>query len=182
MRAALKTLNLSEFDTALDRALDALEREVTFAFRGFTVTVFRELVENSPQWSGNLAANWNIGINAPSPEYSEMSTKTGSWYGHADQQHRGAFDPFVRGAPFAVGVALGRNLPKTRVIKFNDTVYLSNNTPYLHHVAADESDDGKSPYIRPENKIDGVVALGEYVKAKYETMHVDARTYIGRTV
>lgn len=182
MSAALKVNNLSEFNSALDSALAAMEREVTHALRGFTVTVFRELVENSPQWSGNLAANWNIGINSESTEYTELSDKTGSWYGHSDQQHHGDFQPFVRGAPYAVGVAIGKNLPRTRAIGLRDTVFINNNTPYLDHVEADESDEGKSPYIRPENKIDGVVALREYVRAKYATISVDARTYIGRTV
>ncbi|WP_454735369.1 hypothetical protein [Cupriavidus necator] len=182
MSAALKVNNLSEFNSALDSALAAMEREVTHSLRGFAVTVFRELVENSPQWSGNLAANWNIGINVPSHEYTELVDKAGSWYGHADQQHHGDFVAHVRGAHYAVGVSIGKNLPRTRAIGLRDTVFINNNTPYLHHVEADESDEGESPYIRPENKIDGVVALREYVRAKYATLTIDARTYIGRHV
>lgn len=182
MPAALRPLNLSEFNSGVDAALAAIERDVTHALRGFATTVFRELVENSPQWSGNLAANWNIGINAPSGDYNELVDKTGAWYGHADQQHRGDFDPRVRGHAYAVGVAMGRNLPQLRAVGLRDTVHIGNNTGYLERVEDDESDSGKSPYIRPENKIDGVVALREYVQLKYSTLSVDARTYIGTTV
>lgn len=181
MPAALKPLNLSEFNSAIDAALTALERDVTHAFRGFSLTVFRELVENSPQWSGNLAANWNVGINAPAGEYNELVDKRGAWYGHADQPSRGDFDPRVRGHAYAVGVAMGRNLPRLRAIGLRDRVHISNETAYLMQVEDDVSDEGESPYIRPENKIDGVVALREYVQLKYSTLSVDARTYIGKT-
>jgi hypothetical protein len=141
----LDTSGVAAFNRALDLALAEFDREITVAFRGWTVKLFTQLVKDTPQWSGDLTANWNYSIGAPNLTYNETLNKALGEHPHNDQQ------VFHRGDDPAVGEALAQLsyvLPTWR-----DTVYFTNNTPIAAKVEA------QTIYIRPINLVDGRIAM-----------------------
>lgn len=112
----------------LERA--RLDLEITQAFQAWTVRIFRQLVEGSPQWSGNLAANWNYSVGFPSDEYSRIPNKTGD----AEYGPKGFFHPdtsqgvYQMGHPLAVNLAMLRMQSQVKGT-WRDLVFLTNNTP-----------------------------------------------------
>ena len=49
------------FKARLKAVMPTIEAEINTKYRKLVRKVFTDLVENSPQWSGNLASNWRIG-------------------------------------------------------------------------------------------------------------------------
>ena len=56
----------SRFLGALRQKMAAIESAVVEVYRGMAITAFNYAVQETPQWSGNAAANWNFDIGAPS--------------------------------------------------------------------------------------------------------------------
>lgn len=73
---ALKTdffsLNATEFDKALQKKIKALEYGLGKVFAGIVEKAFVELVLDTPQWSGTLAASWNMTVNRASYDIREF--------------------------------------------------------------------------------------------------------------
>lgn len=144
--------DLPAFELALSLELARLDREITEKFRGWTVTLFKELVYGSPQWSGDLTANWRYSVNAPDFTYVPIPNKV------EGSQFWSKADVYQRGAEPAVGMALA-NLAAAPKPTWRDTVYISNSTP----IAADVED--RRVAIRPVNLVNGEVAMIEFVVA-----------------
>lgn len=140
------------------------ENYVSTEFAKWTVKIFRDLVQNTPQWSGDTAANWRYAVGAPDGSYTQVPDKAIMWP-LPDSFKNGTDDPFQRGAWRAVQTALERQalVPAPR---YDQKVFFSNNTP----VAPDL--ESNSVYIRPVNLVDGVVAMVSYTAAKYKNLPV----------
>lgn len=138
-----------------------MHKTVTERKRRLVEMVLTDLVQGSPQWSGNLASNWyiefhgNTGSYSPIGNYSKTDWKTNPHY--------------ERGADPAVSQTLARELPKLSGIRWNSKVQIVNYTPYAREVEQGIGPGGWKG-IRPENYKYGQIAMAEYVKMKYSRL------------
>jgi hypothetical protein len=148
----VSTSGIAAFNQALSLELARLDREISFIFYRWTIRIFRELVEDSPQWSGDLASNWNYSVGSPDYSYSRSPNKTGDdarvdyW-----RQDQGVFQ---RGHPNAVLTAMSR-MEMVRPPAWRDTVYFANATPIAPSIP--------NIKIRPVNMVNGQVIMIEQV-------------------
>lgn len=107
--------NEAEFEKQLASAFDVLESKMSLKYFAFTQQVFKSLVVTSPQWSGNLASNWNYSVNVPDNTYFEIYEKQES-------------PTYKVGADPAVGKALAR-AASVAVPTWRQPVFITNATP-----------------------------------------------------
>lgn len=137
-----------------------LEGRVTSTHRNIVKTILKELVEHSPQWSGNLASNWYLEFHGSIATYQELSEYDTMSFG----RH---MSPYVMGQDPAVGQTLARENAKLPQIRWNTIVHIVNKAPYAEDVEMNQGPNGRP--IRPENMLAsyGGVAMIGYVEAKY---------------
>lgn len=151
--------------TAIEAYRKKLALQVALEFARISVNyqqllraMFTELVMGTPQWSGDLAANWNFSIGSPDTTYTELPDKQLSW-GDKD------FTPKSAGDPAAVQIALARMEAKIEKVTWRDRVHFTNSTPIAEAVEA------QTVYIRPVNLLgSGGVAMLSYIQFKYGQM------------
>lgn len=143
----LRFANLAEFERGLRDWVDKATRYTERVYQGFVLESFYWLVEETPQYSGNAAANWRIGIGQPTYEYDT------EFLDRAYEFIPSEFDPRQKGDPEAVNAALTRELPKIRNIRLQTSVYLCNSATdemegaYIQLLEADEGG-----FLRSVNK------------------------------
>lgn len=133
--------------------LARLDREISAAYYDWTKTVFEGVVQRSPQWSGDMTANWNYSVGSPDMSYTMLENKAAG----PKRQKRLAVGKVVykMGAQPATGIALARMSEVTQP-SWRDTVFITNATPIAPDVEA------QTIYIRPVNLIQGQVAMINY--------------------
>lgn len=156
---SLSTVGLAEFDKQVELAFVQLEAEMSINFAAFTRKVFMSIVQTSPQWSGNLASNWNYSVKTPNESYTQSSNK--------QDIPRRTFQPFQAGADPAVSQAIVR-MNSVAPPSWRDTVYITNATPddqagYL----ADSIIEGKVN-LRPVNLVPAQGAIFEFTIGKFQ--------------
>lgn len=63
--------NFDEFDRATEAWLEGVEKEITLIAKGLAAAGLRYLLENSAQYSGDFAANWNVSHTSPNTSFRE---------------------------------------------------------------------------------------------------------------
>jgi hypothetical protein len=152
-------------DVATYAGLQA-ENKVTASYQQLLKKMFADLVETTPQWSGNLAQNWTVQyLGSAQARYVDRAPLMQSKYGRTS--------PYMMGMDPAVTNTLNRELPKFDKIRWNTKVTFINKTPYAGEVA-----EGKGP--SPHNPIRAVnlgpageVLMLNYVKMKYNNLGVN---------
>lgn len=114
------TTNLPDFDKQLDAAFSALEVQMSFKFTAFTKEVYKSIVMVSPQWSGNLASNWNYSAGLPDLSYREITEK--------DLANSKVFQPYQVGSDPAVSTSLAK-ADGTKMVPWRSSVFITNATP-----------------------------------------------------
>ena len=119
---------------AIDARMAEIRREAGEVFRGWVTATFHANVMETPQWSGNAAANWRVGIDRPIYS-SDTSFKQGNertkWKPKASKGEGGlpavyrACREFRRGAFDQIGLFSASGRPMT--------VYISNDAKNLNH-------------------------------------------------
>lgn len=151
------TSGIDAFCLAAERELARLDREISEAFYTWTWNLFKELVTATPQWSGDLAANWNYSVGTPDMSYRQILNKTGDEPGIDHwRENQGVFQ---RGDWRAVEMALARAQGKRPT--WRDTVYFTNATPIAQQV------EDESIRIRPVNLVAGHVVMARQLALKY---------------
>jgi len=152
---------VESFFIALEQEMDKLQAHVEDQFRTFCYGVFHHVVNTTPQWTGNAAANWNVSTGSPD---TGMHIE---WLAEAEEggeKLRGfpifPGGPFQRGHEAAVKMAEEHNAPVFKQILLTDTVYVSNSATNLdgesYIMRLEQNPDD---FLRPENK------PGEMVKS-----------------
>ena len=141
----LDTSGVDAFLLQLDTLQAGFNSQVNEKFRHWVEVIFTDIVELTPQWSGNLAANWYVGVDALSASESTIAEKGSMW--PLDLYEA----PNVRGDLDAVDISLERFASEK--FDWTDKVYIYNPTEIAPEVEAE------SIYIRPENKVDGRVHM-----------------------
>ena len=156
---AIRT-NVSDFEKQLASALAVLEVKMSIKYYAFTLKVFKSVVMTSPQWSGNLASNWNYSINSPDTSYSEISEKSGSAMKF--------FKSFQVGADPAVSRAL-RKASVGPVPSWRVPVYITNATP-TDQMTGSLVQDMADGYVklRPVNMVPAQGAIISFTLEKFK--------------
>ena len=150
----IDTSGLTKFNAELDEALAALMLAVDAAYADWTRKVFKGLVEGSPQWSGDLASNWNYSVNGVDYSYDpQFKGPDGMYFIGPNGQELPAIHQ--RGDAEAVQAAISRMLTVTPPT-WKDKVYFNNETPIATDV------ENMTVLIRPVNLVDGRVAMVQY--------------------
>ena len=117
---------------------------------------FTDLVNGTPQWSGDLAANWNFSIGQPDESYTETPMKYEAAVLHS------RYVPKSAGDQTAVRMSLARMEALIDKVSWRDRVHFTNATPIAEAVEA------QTIYIRPVNLLDsGAVAMVSHIRYKY---------------
>ena len=141
----LRIANEDAFCQGLDAWLLAAEKTVGAVLKGLVVEVYRELALSTPQWSGNAASNWMLGIGTPdvstTTTLKQRSVRGGT--------HRGGFGrpSSQKGGPIAVAEGASRENPKlARVSLATPEIYVTNSSvnlsgqAYIQHLEANTND------------------------------------------
>ena len=148
--------------SGVDAFLQALEREqisfntqVSAKYRQWVRIIFNDIVELTPQWSGNLASNWNISLSSGQLDEQTISRKAHMW----------PLPPFVE--PFQRGDSPAVDISKARfddvMFGYSDQVYIYNPSEIANAV------ENQSIYIRGVNLLDGRVAMIAHAQAFYSS-------------
>lgn len=156
--------NFDEFIRQVDAAIVHLDAQLDEAYFNWSIKIFIDLVEHTPQWSGDLAANWNFDVHSPSGGYHRLPYKTLAWPPNDENP------PFQRGAPLATGAAVYRAIEQARP-RWKDTIYFTNNTPIADDV------ENHRVNIRPVNLLEDQVAMASFMAFKWTNMPYDATRY-----
>jgi hypothetical protein len=149
------------FTRALEAAIVNIPQEVSRKFHRWTLLVMRDLVMNTPQWSGDTAANWNYSVGMPDGSYTPIIAKALAWAPEPGMER--SIEPRQRGDMAAVWAAMARaeDGPEPR---YDQKVYLTNNTPIAPLLEAQQVP------VRPVNLVNGAVAMAQYTAVKWRNM------------
>lgn len=153
---AIKVSGLNQLLLKLDRHKLRVQKSIAKAKVDLATRVFTDVVEGSPQWSGNLAANWDIEVGASKASYSPIAG-----YSATEWNKGGSYEV---GHPLAIGMAMP-HLSKLSEVKWNSKINVVNYTPYGSEVEAGQGPNGRP--IRPENYVYGQIAMVAYAVMKH---------------
>lgn len=162
--------NLSAFTGKIERAKKSMEGQVTAKYKRFVSRILEDLALNTPQWSGELAASWQVVVGSKGQAsarfrgFSKADTAFEAGYGGAQ---------YVLGDRPAMQIALMNNSDAISSIRWNSKVSIVNTNPTERFQAANfrRAENGESPAMRDENrpKIAGDFMGVQYVKQKWST-------------
>ena len=156
----IKLVEAEKFFYELDRNMAELEVHVIEQFSTFCYGAFNYLLHQTPQWTGNAAANWNVNIGSPdTSQHVDLlaEAKRGSEKIRSYDVLPGG--PFQKGHDQAMSMAKARNNGTFRHITLKNDVYLSNSSRTLYgasYIEYLESNLGN--FLRPENNPGHMVA------------------------
>lgn len=113
----LKVLNQDRVFAEMDAWLDAVKRELEDIARGLASQALRRLVFNSPQYSGDFAANWRVSINTPDTRFD---------VGAIVLTPKKGFKPFIQGDMPAINRAISNADGNLDAFHLGDTIWIAN--------------------------------------------------------
>ena len=152
----IKVENLAQVNAQIDGWLAAVRAEALQKAKGIASTALEFLAQQSPQASGDFAANWKVGIN--SVDYSfELDALGAPTFVIGDYGRVRGFAPpkFSAGSQAAVGYAISRGTPRINEVKLGDVINISN-TAHHDQFYAWKIEDNQIKF-RPENAGKGAV-------------------------
>ena len=152
--------NLASFKRTIEYEKARVKGQATKRYQKFVTAILTDLAKNTPQWSGDLAASWEVVIGAggeASPHYDTPFKQR--------PHQRPA--PFFRGDMPAVKYTLMVNKFAIDTLKWNNKVSVVNNNPTLHQIQKHApTGDG---WLRPRNFISGDILATAFVAHKWGT-------------
>ena len=162
---SVKARGLSGLLKKLERHQARVKRGIATEKAKLARKVFVSVVEGSPQWSGNLAQNWNLELGTARGRYQAvMGYNPENWYRP---------EPFQAGDDPATTIAL-YTLPKLTQLKWNTPIRITNYTPYAAQVEAGQGPNGRP--IRPDNYRYGQIAMVGYAMLKFGALSGSRKT------
>jgi hypothetical protein len=137
--------NLAQFSRDIDAWILEVEELADGVLRGLAVGAFNFILHGTPEWSGELAANWRITVGAPATGYTESIFKNHPLPGPLPE-------PFSKLRPneAALNYARAASAEALSLIHVGVNVYISNSAPYALNVEENKDHEGKA-YIRGVN-------------------------------
>jgi hypothetical protein len=154
----LKLDNIGEVLEGIEAWVEACEDLANDTLRGLTALSFKYIVQGTPEWSGNMVANWRITVGAPAADYNETIFKEADIGGDF---RLGGREPFSRVAPNAAAVLYATAIAKHMLpyVRLGADVYVSNPTPYAAEVEANAKASSGRAFLRPINLVNGRVEM-----------------------
>ena len=122
-----------KFKDAVKVAKAALRKEVTDVFKGYVTVAFNMLVDETPQWTGHAATQWNIGVNkldmSVSSLFAEDRAAVSSIFNSGEKVSDITLlkQPKWKAHSAAVNEARERNSDKVLQVALDKVIFLSNN-------------------------------------------------------
>lgn len=136
----LNVKNIDEAFAKIDAWLDEVEREIVDIAIGMTWTMTGQVLNLSPQYSGDFAANWRMSVNKIDTTFQP---------GVFPEMQFPADAPFQRGDAPAILHAIKANDGRLNGAKLGDTLWLANSAEH-HDLYAWKLEDGFIK-LRPVN-------------------------------
>lgn len=165
----IRIKGLDDFKRKLKMDQLRLERRVTNAIQNLVWDVFTDLAVITPQWSGNMAANWFIVLGSdPTPD--AIPYNVGEFWPVTRGMLDNGFFPNQQGDEEAINASMSREYNKIKRIRWNSKIRIVNPVDYADKV---EGGDEDTP-IRAVNFTGnyGRVALETYINVKYNNPSV----------
>lgn len=144
--------NSAKFSADLLTAFAKIESHLDSVCRTRAEGVFTDIVQNTPQWSGNLAGNWRLGVGTPDTSFS---VRTETPFSDSIRGMQRGDDPAVSNALSLAEVSISK-------ITYKSSVFITNQSPIAQAVEDEEI------HIRPVNLVDGKVAMVAVTAMKWE--------------
>ena len=160
------TVNVDAFIAELDRSVGSALDQINRIFRNWCLRIHADIVQLTPQWGGNLAANWYLDTGEPSAQAQELGDPEVRQFGQ-----KGGKTPYSRGMDPAVALSMARQ--KTFFPSLYDRVFIHNPVEYADEVESGTwtSEDGKVHRVRSVNRVprsaNGKVAMVYHAYIKY---------------
>jgi len=145
---------LGAFLSALEAEEKAFTNHIDEKYREWVRVIFYDIIELTPQWSGNLAANWFMSTTSDSGGEETIAAKAYLWPLPVGAQ------PHRRGDPEAVAISKARF---DSSFSYKEPVFIFNPAEIAPEVEA------HSIYIRGVNLLDGRVAMVAHALNVYST-------------
>lgn len=156
----LDVQGLRSMQRSLTEAKKKAEGGVTKAYQKFVGEVFEDLVMHTPQWSGNLAVNWQIRLTNDGPATAVPWFKKGHTGGFMDN----TFKSVQIGDGEAAMYAMEHAVDQISKMHWNTKVRFENPVDYAMQVNEGEGPEGKE--LRPQH-LPPFDMMMYYVVAKY---------------
>lgn len=115
--------NMAQVNRGIDLWIKRTDETWLAEYRDLVRAILGRLVRQTPQWTGNAAANWNVGINSPDTTFTV-------YYDESDIGDDGSDDlegvGRHKGHSTAVSRALRRNETKIATLRRSDRVFFTN--------------------------------------------------------
>lgn len=164
MRIVLSGLNKYRKKTEKEKA--RVKQGAANYIRNNVKLVLKDLVLNTPQWSGNTAASWRIDLNyMPASESpSKLWVPDWNFLNPQSDEYQGTPPSFI-GDKDAWTVAKAEAQAPLKAIRYNSVVRIVNTSPYAGELASSPEAELE---LRKGNYIPGDVMAINYVTAKYK--------------
>jgi hypothetical protein len=144
--------NINAWRNKSQSAKSKIRSSASSYVRRKVLVVYKDVLNVSPQWSGNYAYNWTIETSHYGGGQYDPRFKKDPWF---------TLTPKQAGDPEAIAAAMSWAKDVIEDIKWNTKVSLVNRSPI-----ADEIESGEIK-LRPENLIPGGMGIVAYIKTKY---------------
>lgn len=134
--------NMGTVNKNLDLMLAKTRQMAVDKYKDFIWEVFKRILRETPQWSGNAVANWNISVGAPDYSYlPNLVPEVNSTSPAAFSVGEKPAGVRQKGSLGAMQIARYRNKPKMLAIRAKDKVFISNG------VQGDDDSGGLTNYL-----------------------------------
>jgi len=150
--------NVPEFVKKLKAAMVNMEREANQVYRGFVTATFHRVLTETPQWSGNAVANWNVSLNSPdwTVNYTLKEAAAPDRSARRLLQHKWdtPYGPAVsKGDPRGIMMSVRRAKDKLVSVTIHDRVHICNAAENLKHESYIQYlEDNPNNFLRPVNQ------------------------------
>lgn len=130
----IKLKGVEAFNLGIDKWLKEAESLAVGTLRGLAIKVFQAAIHNSPQFTGNAAANWKFSVNGVDFTADDIFKEV-FFDGLAASDYRVAFSKLNRNdvaEEFAHAEARGKEL---LVLSLGDKIFISNSVDYAGWLA-----------------------------------------------
>lgn len=138
--------NLGVFIEGIEAYVAESKVLASATYRGLVSEVFTYIVDGTPQYTGNLAAEWKLTLGGPALGYAETSFK-GAKIGGPNSVLPEPFNRTFNRNFEAMEYAKAAARPGVKYVSLGTPVFISNATPYATTVQA----GGGKHRIRPVN-------------------------------
>ncbi len=157
---SVSTKDRTKFLEALKATKKEINDEALEVYKGFVRVAYSIVVDETPQWTGHAAAQWNIGVSYLDVTRSHLYLKDHLEMSKAVRDRRpGPIGPKKKGHHDAVDEAKRRQAGQVEQIKLDDIIFISNNVEDLLTGAyAQKLEENPNNYLRLKNQPGHMVA------------------------